>query len=306
MQIFIDGASDITENTAVALGQFDAMHIGHTAIIQKAVEYAKENDIKSLVFMFENDPAEVILGRPPKAVNSLSQRLDVLRSLGVDIVVVKRFDEEFSRLGAVEFVNEYLRGRLGAVYVSVGFNYRFGKNAEGDTRLLDSECSRLGIELCVVPEVRLDGEIVSSSLIRSAVISGDMEKAARLMGRCYKTGGTVVEGNRLGGTVLGFPTANINMPSGRVIPKFGVYIARAMLDGAEYPAICNIGEKPTVENNYTCIETHILGSFGELYGKNIEIEICKFIRETTRFDGMEALSEQLRADRCEAESYFGL
>ncbi len=306
MQIYLSDLSPngLTEKTAVALGQFDAMHIGHTAIIGRTVEYAKENSLKSLVFMFENDPLEVICGREPMAVNSLQKRTEILRELGVDIVVIKKFDRGFMELEGIDFIDEYLVRRFNAGFVAAGFNYKFGKGAGGSTDLLKAECGARGIEVCILPEITLDDKTVSTTRIKSEISDGNVDKAAKLMGRYYSVDGTVKEGNRLGKKVLGFPTANIEIPTGRVVPAFGVYIAVVRLGGERYPAICNIGEKPTVENNYLCIEAHIDGEFGELYGKDIEVEFCKFIRKTQRFDSLEKLAEQLAADKSAAQKFF--
>ena len=304
MEIFFNTIKKLNTRTAVALGQFDAMHIGHTEILRKTVEYAKDNNMKSLVFLFENDPLEVISGKKSKNVNSLSKRIEILRALGVDIVFVKKLDNDFMKLSYIDFIDSYLVDAFNAGFVAAGFNYRFGTGAEGNTEKLTRECASRGIETVVVQEVIYNGKTVSSTEIRNEISAGNVDKAAKLMGRYYSISGIIKEGNKLGRSVIGFPTANIEIPHDRVLPKLGVYIAVATLDGKKYTAICNIGEKPSVENNYPCIETHIDGDFGELYGKEIEVEFCKFIREISCFDSLEKLAGQLAADKTAAREYF--
>lgn len=304
MEIFIDNMPRSTQRTAVALGHFDAMHIGHTAIIKKAVEHARECSMKSLVFLFENNPSDVILGKETKNINTLSKREEILFKLGVDMVFVKKFDADFMRLEAAEFVDSYIVKKFNAGFAAAGFNYRFGANAKGDTEFLRSECAERGIESFTMPGIMYEGETVSSTRIRKEISDGCVDTAARLMGRYYSVKGVVRRGNRLGGSVLGFPTANMDIPSDRVLPRLGVYVSYATVDGKRYPAISNIGEKPTVENNYPCIETHIDGSFNELYGKEIEVEFCKFIREIFRFESLDELKKQLAADKLAAREYF--
>ena len=290
--------------TAVALGQFDAIHIGHTEIIRRTVEYANAHGLKSLVFMFSNDPSEVICGRQPKAINSLERRLDVLDGLGVDIAVVTEFDSEFMGLSCAEFTDEYLVSRFGAAFAAAGYNYSFGRNGTGSIKTLDAECAKHGIRVCAVPEVTADGKPVSSTIIRQKIESGEVASAARLMGRYFTLDGTVERGNNIGGRVLGFPTANTAIPSGFVVPKLGVYISRACIDGTEYPAITNVGARPTVNEDRMCIEPHILGEFGELYRKKISVSFCRYIRGITKFDGVDALKEQLAKDRSASKSFF--
>lgn len=292
------------QNTAIALGQFDSMHIGHIEIIKSVIENAKVKGLTSLVYMFINDPDEVIFGKCAGAVNSFEKRLEILKDLGVDAVAAQRFDKELMELDCGRFAKDYLYEKFGARYVAAGFNYRFGKGGRGGTEILRSECGKFGIEVNAVPEVRLDGEAVSSTIIREKIIGGDVAAAARMMGRYFSVKGIVVEGNKIGGKLLGFPTANMNIPTDCIFPKFGVYISAVKIDGKYYSAITNIGGKPTVENDYQCIETHIDGSFGELYGREIEVEFCDYIRGITKFNSLEALAEQLKNDKEKAREFF--
>ena len=268
----------LPKGTAVALGRFDAIHIGHMRIIEQTVKYARQHSLSAAVFMFENDPAEVVFGKSVPNVTSSEKREEILKNLGVDIIIEKKFDKDFMRLSCREFVQKYLNEMLGARYAAAGFNYRFGNGGTGDVNMLSDLCEEYGIVTETVGEVTLGGKTVSSSRIREAVANGDTENAARMLGRFFSISGTVETGNRIG-KGFGFATANISVPDNNVIPKTGVYISIAKVGGREYSAITNVGPRPTVNEPQMCIETHIDGEFGDLYGERIEVEFCRFIRE---------------------------
>lgn len=290
--------------TAVALGQFDAIHIGHTQIIRKVIEYANANGLRSLVYMFSNDPAEVICGNGSKAVNSLSRRLEILDKLGVDIAVVQRFDKDFMALECDEFIENYLSKKLGAKFVAAGFNYRFGRYGEGNIDTLTEKCAQNGIAVGAVNEVKVDGNTVSSTAIRCKIEEGAVSAAAQMMGRYFTLDGIVERGNQIGRSQIGFPTANIAIPDGQVVPKFGVYISIARIDGTEYAAITNVGARPTVNEDKCCVETHIDGEFGDLYGRWLEIKFCEYIRGISKFNGIDELAAQLKKDKSLSKSFF--
>ena len=293
------------ENTAAAIGEFDALHIGHLQIIKKAVSNAKAYGLKSLVFMFENNPLDVILKTRVKSINGIDKRIKILEALDVDIAVVSKFDKKMMEVSRHEFFKNFLIDRFDAKSISVGFNFRFGKNGEGNTSYLKRKCEENNIKLDIIPEVSAFGKTVSSTAIRELVSSGDVVTAAKFLGRFFSVSGVIVKGNQIGGKLLGFPTANIEMPSDNIVPRLGVYISRAEIDGESYPAITNVGDKPTVSKNHTGVETHIIGTeFGELYGKNIEVEFCKFIREISAFKNADELINQLEKDKNKAIKFF--
>lgn len=307
MQVYLGNGTELNiaeTKTAVALGNFDAMHIGHIGIIQNAVDYAKENGIKSLVYMFSDSPAEFITGKKIPAVNSMEKRLEILQNCGVDIVVAEEFGSEIMNMSCENFADKYLKDRFNAAYVAVGYNYRFGKGGAGDAEMLKKLCAKRGIEACAIPEIKVNGKTVSSTVIRKLIADGNPAEVAELMGRFYSISGKVVRGNGIGKKALGFPTANIPLPKDSPVPKFGVYVSRTFVDGSSYPSITNIGGKPTIEENTTLIETHIDGDFPDLYGINIEIEICDFIRDIIKFEGKDALIIQLEKDKKHMREYF--
>lgn len=284
------------KGTAVALGQFDALHMGHTDIICDVVDYARKNGLKSVVYMFENDPSDVVSGRTTLKVNTLQKRFKIIKEFGVDIVIARRFDEGLMKLSCIEFTEKYICNMLNAKYITVGYNYRFGNKGEGSAETLASECNSRGIKVHIVPEVKLGGVSVSSTIIRERISLGDVEGAAQLMGRRFSLSGKVAEGNKIG-RELGFPTANMEIPKDMVIPKFGVYETRTYVNGRAYASLTNVGGKPTVERDTFCIETHICAEIGDIYGEVIDVEFCSLLREIVRFEGLEPLKEQLRKDK---------
>ena len=289
LKLYIDG-----KKTAVALGSFDALHKGHTEVIGDAVNFASQNHIPAVVQLVEI-PCSV-------RVNTLEKRLEILEKLGADIVVVEEFSDAFKSVGYRDFVSDFLAERYNAAAVFSGDNYRFGHNAEGDTKKLEEECRKYGIRVFVKNCIKLD-KVVSSTEIRGLIQKGKMEKVTEYMGRPFAVSGEVVHGRGIGRTI-GFPTANINMPEGIAVPKDGVYLSKVLFDGMVFYGITNIGAKPTVDVEDKNIETFIKNYKGNLYGKNIEIQFLRRIRDIRRFENLEELKKQLETDKraCQNES----
>lgn len=290
------------ENTAVALGVFDAMHLGHLEIIDDVVRYARENGLKSAVYMFRNIPKGVITNTDIKNVNLFKKRLHILMEHGVDIAIAERFTEEYMKLAYDDFVRKYLVEKFDAKYVCAGFNYHFGYKGLGDTEKLKQLCGEYGIKVHIAECKSLD-KPVSSTLLRNLIASGRMEEAAKYLGRTFSVTRKIEHGEKLGHTI-GFPTANIQLPDFHVVPKFGVYVSRSKIDGVWYPSITNVGGKPTVGTNKPCIETHIIGFDDNAYDKEIEIEFHHYLRPINKFNSIEDLKAQLEADKKAAAEYF--
>ncbi len=282
------------KKTSVALGCFDALHRGHTRLIKMAADIAKDEGYTSLVQLFRIPPGGYNSQGEIECVNTLEKRLSILETMGIDMVVVEDFDESFRKTSYKDFVSEYIVGKYNAAVVCAGYNYRFGFKAEGDTTILSQECKKLGVDVLIQECVRLD-RAISSSLIREMVRCGDMEKAALYMGRNFSLCGEVVKGRQLG-REMGFPTANINLPHGIVVPADGVYKSCVTVDGAQYTGITNVGSKPTVKVSDRNCETHIIGFDGNLYGRQIEIEFCMRIRDIQNFESIDELKMQLEKD----------
>ncbi len=279
------------KKTAVALGSFDAIHKGHIAIIREAVAYAKQHNMMSLVQLFEVPPA-VISGA--KSINTLKKRIDIIESLGADIVVVERFDDKFKSIEYTEFVTMYLKQRYNSGAVIAGTNYRFGHLAKGDARCLTELCKSYGMDVRILECLELDG-VISSTRIREYIQQGKVELAVELMTRPYSVAGEVVHGKALGHSI-GFPTANINIPDKQIVPKDGVYASCVKIDGNIFDGITNVGKKPTVDCNDKNIETYIKNFDGDLYGRIIEIEFLKRIRDIKKFSDLNELKAQLQED----------
>ncbi len=279
----------IKGKTAVALGSFDAIHRGHIEIISSAVRYAKKNNLFAVVQIFTNPP-----GCGISAINSFEKRIRILEELGVDAVVAEEFDDNFKNTTYDEFVNEYLANKYNAAAVFAGDNYRFGKGARGDKNSLVERCGEFGIKANIIKCLE-DNGVISSTRIRQCVQVGKVDEAKDLMSRPFSVSGTVVHGSEVGRT-MGFPTANINLPVGMLIPGDGVYKTQVLVDGEIHSGITNVGAKPTVNVDARNIETHIMGVDDDLYGKEIEIFFDKKIRDIKRFESIEELKKQLEQD----------
>ncbi len=290
-------------NTAVALGTFDAIHKGHKTIIEDAVRYAKENGLTSVVYMFKNMPKEVIECLRIPSVNTFEQRIRILEKMGVDVVVAEEFTEEFSQISAEDFVTEYLVKKIGAKYVVSGDNYHFGRMGKGNVDFLADFISHYGVKTKYISCIMADGERISSTRIRKCLEEGKVEEAEKLLGRYYSIYGRVLNGNKIG-RMMNFPTANIAIPKNAISPKYGVYITRTIIDGRVYMSLTNIGGKPTVEENAECVETHIMDFSGDIYDKEVEVEFVKYIRGINKFSSVDELKKQLEKDKKIAKEYF--
>ena len=290
------------ENTAVALGVFDAMHLGHMEIVDTVVNYARENNLKSVVYMFRNIPKSVVTNTDIKNVNLFKKRLRILYDRGVDIVVAERFTTDYMRIPYTEFVEKYLVEKFDARFVCAGFNYHYGYRGMGNTENLKELCAEHNIKVKICNCKSLECP-VSSTLIRQLIASGEMEEAAKYLGRYFSVTRRVERGAGLGHRI-GFPTANIQLPDFHVVPKFGVYISRAKVNGEWHRAITNVGGKPTVGSDKPCIETYIFDCDENLYGKEIEIEFRRFLRPIQKFESIKELESQLEQDKQSATEYF--
>ncbi len=310
MQVLIGEQNDVLwetgtkfQNTAVALGCFDALHMGHQAIIQRVVDAGKAQGLTSLVYFFINQPKSVLLGKEIPHIYSLEQRLCLLEKLGVEVAIAQRFNEKYLECPPERFVQDCLKKQLGASLVAAGFNYRFGKGGQGDIQTLKELGETLGIRVCGVSCVEQGGEVVSSTWIRQLIENGEMEEANACLGRIFAVEGEVSPGNQIGRTMT-FPTANLALPKGQVYPAYGVYLTETCVQGIWYPSITNVGTRPTIEEDTTLIETHLLDYAGDLYGKKIAVGFHKRIREIEKFPDIQRLQEQLERDKQTAKEYF--
>lgn len=281
--------------SVVALGVFDGVHRAHRAILDAAVARARDGELVALACTFDPHPAEVLApGRALAPITTLGERLELIAEAGLDAALVLAFSHALAALEPEAFVEEILLDRLRARAVVVGFNHRFGRGARGDARLLEALAGRLGFAAHVVPPLVVDGLPVSSTAVRAGLQAGDVEAAARLLGRPYTVTGSVVQGAARGRT-LGFPTANVQ-PERPVLVPTGVYACRADAGGEPYRAVVNIGVRPTFQETIVAVEAHLLDFTADLYGRRVTLHFRHRLRDEIRFPSVEALREQIARD----------
>lgn len=290
--------------TAVALGTFDGVHIGHQAIIKKAVDWAKKHEAISVVFTFKNHPFSIIApDKCPQLILPEDSKAKYIEELGVDILLNVPFEDSLLSLSPQEFIS-FLREKLQPGYVVVGPNYSFGYRGAGTPEFLHKAGCDNAFEVEIHPAIRLDGKIVSSTAIRQLLNQGDILGASKLLGRNYIMHNMTVTNGHQRGRKLGFPTANLDVSSGFVIPGNGVYIVRVLYNSRSYQGVANIGSNPTFGDLNRHIEVHILDFDENIYDKKIDLIFCDRLREEIRFDGSEILIKQIKADVASARKYF--
>lgn len=291
---------------AVTIGVFDGVHRGHQHLVGRLLQLARGRGLATAAVTFHPHPRSVL--RPGSAITylcTLEERVEQLRSLGLDAVAILSFTSELAQLSPRDFLRllvEELRMRL----LLVGPDFALGRNREGTVEVLRSVGEEMGFQVEVAPLLTESGQKVGSTAIRRALAEGDVETVARLLGRPFSLRGPVVEGARRGERI-GFPTANIALGLDRALPALGVYITRAYLGESAYPACTNIGLRPTfhAEPPRPTVETHILDFRGELYGRELRIDLLKRLRPERKFPTVDDLIAQIRRDIEAARRYFG-
>lgn len=288
----------------VALGSFDGVHQGHMTLIKRSVEVAKLKDGNSMVFTYKNHPRTLINPMSaPKLIMDLDTKLDILKEQEIDIVVLRDFTEKFMKMNPEDFI-KLLCEEYNVKGIIVGFNFRFGYKNAGDIKLLERLKVKYGYELFVLEPYYYDEEVISSTRIRKLILDGNIEKANEMLPRLYCLKGKVKHGRKLGRTI-GFPTANLEYSNEMIIPKIGVYYTNIIYENEKYKGITSIGNNPTVEGKELTIETYILDFEDEVYGEEIEVYFIERIRDEKKFDSLEQLVVQLRADK-EFAMYHGI
>ena len=283
--------------TVIALGFFDGVHRGHGALLEMTVRRARELDAVPAAFTFDRPPKEVVTGRPVGLINTSEDRRDLMQRLyGIRQVIIAPFDNAMMTMPWQEFIDRLLVGTYGAVHLVAGHDYHFGHRNQGDPQKLQARCRELGIGCDIIPQVTLDGITVSSTYIRSLLREGDMLRAEYFMGHPHFLTDVVRHGHRLGHH-LGAPTVNMQFAPGVLVPPHGVYAARALLPEGEFPAVTNIGVRPTVSSEpVVTVESHLLGFDGNLYGRTLALEFFDFLRPERRFADLDELGAQIARD----------
>ena len=293
------------ENAVYAIGNFDGLHRGHQAVLERALSLARERSAACALLTFEPHPADYFAGGPVVfRLTPLAAKIRLCERLGLSGLVVLTFDAKLAAMSAEEFVAGVLVARLRMAAAVVGWDFHFGKGRLGTPAFLVEAGLRFGFGVEVIAKVD-DGsgetaQAASSTAVRRVLEQGDVTAAARLLGRCYAISGKVVPGQRLGRT-LGVPTANIALePSNRL--AHGVYAVRALADGVWRPAVASFGVRPTVDNGDPLLEVHLLDFHGDLYGREIKVEFVARIREERKFETMSALVTEMERDKQRARA----
>ncbi|TJX67057.1 bifunctional riboflavin kinase/FAD synthetase [Soehngenia saccharolytica] len=284
-----------TVETAIALGNFDGIHIGHQNLIKRMIEISKNNNLIPSVLIFENHTKSITSNTSPSLLSNNEQKLDILESIGVENVYLMKFNEEVMKLSPQEFINNILVDKLNCKSVVVGYNYKFGYKASGNTDTLKRICSENGMQAVIVNPIYYEDKIVSSTLIRNLITYGKIDIANKLLGRFYTIKGEVVHGKGIG-TKLGFPTANIKLTDNFVIPKNGVYNTLTTIGDKTYKSATSVGFNPTFEEKSLKIENHIIGFNDSLYGDVIDISFIEYIRPEINFDKVDDLVNRMKED----------
>ena len=280
----------------LTLGNFDGVHLGHQAIIRAAVAEARRRGGHAVVLTFHPHPTAVLApARAPALVQSLRDRMALIRDLGADVLVVQRFTRAFAALEPEAFVRDFLLGGLEVAHVVVGYNVNFGRKRAGNVATLRTLGDRLGFGVDEVGSVTIDGETVSSTALRRVLEAGDIVRARAFLGRAPATRARVVTGERRGRT-LGFPTANLHLRRGLLLPKDGVYAVRVHADGRALGGVLNVGIRPTFGERRRTMEVHCLDFSGDLYGRWLEVEFVARLRDERTFSGRDALVAQITDD----------
>lgn len=286
---------DTIKESVVTIGNFDGLHRGHQVLIKKTTEYAKANNISSVVFTFKNHPVNYFRPGSIKNIITNEEKIKILKSMGVDYVINIPFDEYMTKISGFDFIKDILLDKLNAKNVIVGHDFTFARNKEGNVKLLQELSKQYGFSLEIVNSIKLGDVRISSTYIRKLILDGSVEDIYKYLGRNYKLSGEVIHSKKLGRTI-GFPTANISINENMIIPKVGIYATKVYVNGKIYYGATNIGYNPTVNGDNLSIETNILNFDEDIYGKVITIEFLERIRDEKKFNGIEELKSQLQKD----------
>ena len=282
-------------NTGTALGNFDGIHSGHQELIKSMVTQSEENNFIPSLLLFKKHTKTVINPEKQSIITNINQKIKIANKLGVEIVYLINFDEKFMQLTGEEFVKNIILERMNTKLITIGFDYKFGHKASGDSNYLIELGKKFDIKVNILPPVYSNKEIISSSNIRNLISLGKIKDATQILAREYSVIGKVISGDSRG-TDLGFPTANIKLINNYVIPKSGVYMTNTIVDNKKYLSATSIGYNPTFNNNDLKVETNIIDFNQNIYGKTIEIKFIDFIRDNIKFSNIASLIKQMELD----------
>ena len=284
-----------------ALGFFDGVHLGHQALLSACRELAQQLGCGTAAITFDAHPKSLFSKNLPGLISTTRDRELLLNAYGIQTVHIFPVTQEVMSTPWEQFLEQLIQ--KGAAGFVCGDDFRFGRRGEGNVEKLQAFCLQRNLPCIIVPEQTLKSKRISSSLIRGLIESGEMESATRYLGHPHILTGQVLHGQKLGRT-LGVPTANLQIPAGITVPKFGVYACRAIVDGSSFPAVTNVGIRPTVSGNGITVEPWILDFTGDLYGKEIRLEFYRFLRCEKKFSDLAALKQQIHDDAVQTCRYF--
>lgn len=296
MKVILDNSANINNDTAVALGNFDGLHIGHQHLINEMIVRSNIKRLTKTVFTFDNNTSvQFKTNKPNNILMSNEQKISLFQDMGVELLYLASFTDKLIHMTPYDFVKQIIVDKLKAKLVVIGFNYKFGYKTKGDKYFLKQAGEEFGFEVVIIDPVSYDNQIVSSSYIRNLISKGLVGEANILLGRPFTISGKVVKGKGRG-KGLGFATANLELDTDYQVPRFGVYKTCTRVNGKEYLSLTNIGSNPTFNDVGFTIETHIIGLDKDLYGQKIEICLLDFVREEIKFDTKDDLKKQVMYD----------
>jgi riboflavin kinase/FMN adenylyltransferase len=301
----LEDLSSLETPLHLALGVFDGVHLGHQAVIARAVEAAAREGGISGLLTFDPHPIRVIApGKAPTALlGTLDHKARVVADLGLELFIPLRFDHEFAKMEASEFLEKLLAAPVRTI--AVGEDWRFGRHRSGDVAFLEKEAAARGFNLEAVPPLMHDGDRISSTRIRQAIRDGNLDDAEIMLGRPYSVTGTVVAGNQLGRTI-DFPTANLETADVQ-LPPDGVWAVRTLLpEGPKLEGVANLGVRPTLDGTRRSLEVHLFGFSGDLYGQSLEIRFVEHLRPEIKFPSLDSLRTQIQQDAARAKEVFAI
>lgn len=290
------GFDKMKEKTAVAMGNFDGLHIGHMMLIDALNNYKRKNPkTLSCIWTYSEHTVNILKsGFILEYITTVDEKAEILKNRGIDLLIFQDFNY-VRHLTYREFIKKILIDTLNAEFIVCGYDFGFGKNREGNAEKLQEELAKENIRVEIIPPVICDGQVVSSSFIRTLIKIGDMERVEKFLGRPFSINFPVIYGKQIG-RKIGVPTINQLFPGGHIIPACGVYACTCEVMGKAYKALTNIGVRPTVNGDCLNAETHIINFDGDLYGKNIKVLFHKKIRDEIKFNSLDELKAQIQQD----------
>lgn len=289
---------------ALSLGMFDGVHLGHQYILKELTNKGQENDYETAVLTFWPHPRFVFNPNEDlQLLNTIEEKTQLIEKLGIDNLFLKEFDEDFRNLTGEEFVRQILIDQLNVKYLVVGYDHSFGKNKSGNFQLLETLSQELDFEVEQMEAINIHNKTISSTKIRTALQEGKIIEANEMLGYYYPISGKVVHGKKIGRTI-GFPTANIEFDSIKLLPKKGAYIVEVFIDNQFHKGMLSIGTNPTVNGEKLTVEVYILNFNEDIYGKDIHIRFRDFLHEEIKFENLEKLIEKLEDDKKRTEQFI--